>query len=84
VKQIVDAARSSKEIRMEKLSGTKLKEAMNNYQAWYQRLDELWDTEDCTKMESSANNILPDDFINVLREEIDCLKTQSLGGNVML
>ena len=26
----------------------KLKEAMNDYQAWYQRLDELWDWEDCS------------------------------------
>jgi len=37
-----------------------------------------------TKTESSANNMLPDDFIDVLREEVDCLKTQSLGGDVML
>ncbi len=43
-----DAARSSKKTRKEKLSGMKLKEAMNDYQAWYQRLDELWDREDCS------------------------------------
>jgi len=44
----VDAARCSKKTRKEKLSGMKLKEAMNDYQAWYQRLDELWDREDCS------------------------------------
>jgi len=44
----VDAARSGKKTRKEKLSGTKLKEAMNDFQAWYQRLDELWDWVDCT------------------------------------
>ena len=44
----VNAARSSKKARKEKLSGMKLKEAMNDYQAWYQRLDELQDWEDCS------------------------------------
>jgi len=28
--------------------------------------------------------MLPDDVIYVLREEVDCLKTQSPGGNLML
>jgi len=36
------------------------------------------------KMESSTNNMLLDDFIDVLREEVDCLKTQSLSGDVTL
>jgi len=42
-------ARTTKKTRKEKLSGIKLKEAMNDYQAWYQRLDELRDWLDCTR-----------------------------------
>jgi len=43
----IEPARSSKKTRKEKLSRMKLKEVMNDYQAWYQRLDELQD-QDCT------------------------------------
>ena len=44
----VDPTSSSKKTRKEKLSRMKLKEAMNDYQAWYERLEELRDREDCS------------------------------------